>query len=274
MTQVQTTQPRAGEQPVRYTLAFDQLGQRDTEIAGGKGANLGELTRAGFSVPPGFVLTAKAYLEAMENANLRARLAEVAATIEPDDPEKLRSVSDELRRAVREAELPPRIRSALLSAYRALGKDVLVAVRSSATAEDTAGTSFAGMNETYTNVRGEEQLIEKVRACWASLWGQRVISYRAAQNLRLEPAIAVVVQRMVNSECSGVMFTADPSTSDRSRVVIEAAFGLGEVVVSGQVEPDTYVLAKQGPSVLESRIGLKSHKLVRGPEGDLRVDLS
>ncbi len=273
MTQVQATLTPTGEQPVRYTRTFEQLGQHDTEVAGGKGANLGELTRAGFSVPPGFVLTAQAYLDAMEGANLRARLAEVAAKIRPDAPEELRRVSDELRRAVGEVELPPPIQDALLSAYRALGKDVLVAVRSSATAEDTAGTSFAGMNETFTNVCGDEQLVQKVRACWASLWGQRVISYRAAQNLRLEPAIAVVVQKMVNSERSGVMFTADPSTSDRNRVVIEAAFGLGEVVVSGQVEPDTYVLSKQGPSVLESRIGQKTHKLVRGAQGDQRVAL-
>jgi pyruvate,water dikinase len=130
------------------------------------------------------------------------------------------------------------------------------------------------MNETFTNVEGERDLLDKVLACWMSIWGQRVISYRASQKLSEEPAIAVVVQRMVDSDCSGVIFTADPSTSDRSRVVIEAAFGLGEVVVSGQVEPDTYVVAKDGPRILEVRTGVKTHKLVRAPGGNERVELS
>src|SRR5690606_1875370 len=126
-------------------------------------------------------------------------------------------------------------RDAILAAYHRLGEDVPVAVRSSATAEDTAGTSFAGMHETFANVVGDDAVLARVVDCWASLYGQRVIAYRASQGLDEEPAIAVVVQQLVESERAGVLFTADPSTGDTTRVVIEAAFGLGEVVVSGQV---------------------------------------
>ena len=149
-----------------------------------------------------------------------------------------------------------------------------VAVRSSATAEDSATTSFAGMNETFTNVEGETLLLERVVDCWASLFGARVLAYRSTQGVTAEPAIAVVVQRMVDSDRSGVMFTVDPATGDASHVVIEAAFGLGEVVVGGQVEPDTYVVAKDGPRVLDARVGAKEFKIVRGPDGrDRRVEL-
>jgi pyruvate,water dikinase len=148
-----------------------------------------------------------------------------------------------------------------------------VAVRSSATAEDTAATSFAGMNETFTNVRGDDELVERVVDCWASLFGARVCSYRATRHVTDEPAIAVVVQRMVDADRSGVMFTADPATGDDTRMVIEAAFGLGEVVVGGQVEPDTYVVAKAGPRLVETRVGRKAFRVVRGPDGhDQRVD--
>ena len=134
-----------------------------------------------------------------------------------------------------------------------------VAVRSSATAEDTAGTSFAGMHDTFANVVGDAAVIERLVDCWASLYGERVISYRASQGLTAEPAIAVVIQQLVDADRAGVMFTADPSTGDRSRIVIEAAFGLGEVVVAGEVEPDTYILSKDGPRLLQVRIGRKTH---------------
>jgi pyruvate,water dikinase len=150
-----------------------------------------------------------------------------------------------------------------------------VAVRSSATSEDTAAASFAGMNETFTNVTGVSEVLDRLVDCWASLYGQRVLSYRGSRGFTEEPAIAVVIQQMVDSERSGVMFTADPSTGDRGRIVIEGAFGLGEVVVGGQVEPDTYVVAKDGPRVVSVRVGHQSHKVIRGADGrDLRVDLS
>jgi pyruvate,water dikinase len=253
---------------------FSALGLSDLESAGGKGANLGELTRAGFCVPEGFVITADAYLTALDIAGSRQRALTLFRGIDVDDTDALREGAKSLRAIVQEAGMPVALRELILTRYRALGNDVRVAVRSSATSEDTAGSSFAGMHETYTHVQGEAELLEKVRACWTSVWGERVISYRTSIGLMTEPAIAVVVQRMVNADSAGVMFTADPTTSDRTRAVIEAAFGLGEVVVSGQVEPDTYVVSKEGARLLEARVGHKSHKLVRGKTGTERVALS
>ena len=255
---------------------FDELGLTDTATVGGKGANLGELTRAGLPVPPGFVVTTAAYERAIEAAgvrdDLRTRFAEACNQV--DDPGALTAASDRLQELVRKAGPPPEVADAVLAAYHRLGVDVPVAVRSSATAEDTAGTSFAGMHETFANVVGDVALLERLVDCWTSLYGERVIAYRAGQGLTEEPALAVVVQSMVASERAGVLFTADPSTGDRDRIVIEGAFGLGEVVVSGDVEPDTYVVAKDGPRLLSTRVGHKTHKLLGGPGGSvIRVEL-
>lgn len=254
---------------------FAELHKSDAEIAGGKGANLGELVSGGFRVPEGFVITAEAYQVAMEAAGLRAMLKDASATAqEPGgDPHRIRDASRTLSEQVRSAPVPAEVRAAILDAYRRLGPDVLVAVRSSATAEDAEGVSFAGMNRTFTNVRGEQDLIDRVRDCWASIFGERVIAYRSTQHVSEEPAIAVVVQRMLRPVASGVMFSADPSTGDRRRIVIEAAFGQGEVVVGGRVEPDTYIVDKEGPALREVRVGVKSHKIVAGPGGDEEVEL-
>jgi pyruvate,water dikinase len=257
-------------------VPFASLTLADVARAGGKGANLGELTRAGVPVPGGSVVLADAYLRAMEAAGvrdeLRARFAE--ATAQVDDPAALSAAANGLRDLVRAAGMPAGLRTEILEAYHALGDDVAVAVRSSATGEDTAGTSFAGMHETFANVIGDDAVIESVVACWCSLYGERVIAYRASRGLVDEPAIAVVLQELVPAERSGVMFTADPSTSDATRIVIEAAFGLGEVVVGGQVEPDTYVVAKDGMRLERSRIGAKAFRLEPDPGGRVRrVDL-
>ncbi|MCK9932291.1 phosphoenolpyruvate synthase [Frankia sp. Mgl5] len=252
---------------------FDELSVRDTALAGGKGANLGELVRAGLPVPPGFVITASAYLQTVERAGLRAELAARTAGVDPDDPAACAAVADELAKRVGAVELPDAVRRAVLDAYERLGAE-WVAVRSSATEEDTAGASFAGMNQTFTNTSGGD-LLDRVRDCWASLFGARVLAYRASRRISGEPAIAVVVQQMVDAARSGVIFSADPATGDRSRVVIEAAFGLGEVVVGGQLLPDTYTLSKRGPRLLEVRVGSKSHQIVRGSDGsDRRVELA
>ena len=246
---------------------FADLSHDDVASVGGKGANLGELTRAGFAVPDGFVVTAGAYLLALDEAGARDDLRRQVETADVDDPGSLAAVAAACQDRVRAAGVPDGIRRQVLEAYARLGDEPRVAVRSSATAEDTASTSFAGMNETFTNVSGADELIRRIVDCWASLWSPRVVAYRATQHLADEPAIAVVVQRMVDSHRSGVMFTADPATGDRDRVVIEAAYGLGEVVVGGQVEPDTYVVSKDGPRVLQAHLGLKATKIVLGPDG-------
>ncbi len=256
---------------------FADLSRADLAAAGGKGANLGELVRAGLPVPPGFVITAPGYLQAMDEGGvrdeLRALFAEAAKNA--DAPAALATNAERLRSLVRKAGVPTSLRDAVLDAYHRLGPDVPVAVRSSATGEDTAGTSFAGMHETFANVIGDAAVLERLVDCWASLYGERVISYRATRRVTDEPAIAVIVQQLVNSERAGVMFTVDPSTGSRSTLIIEAAFGLGEVVVGGQVEPDTYMLSEAGPRLLQSRIGRKDHKMVSGAGGTvLRVDLA
>lgn len=254
---------------------FEELTKDDVEVAGGKGANLGELLRAGLPVPPGFVVTAPAYLAAIGEDGVRDQVREALAVLDPDDPAALTGTAESLQELVRKAAMPEGLRRQVLDAYHRLGPDAVVAVRSSATAEDTSGTSFAGMNQTFTNVSGDDAVLDAVVDCWASLFGERVCAYRASQGVTEEPAIAVAVQEMVDSQRSGVMFSVDPSTGNRSRVVIEAALGLGEVVVGGLVEPDTYVLTKEGPRLLHARVGHQAFRIVRGPDGrDRREDLS
>jgi pyruvate,water dikinase len=254
-----------------WVVQLSEIGIDDVTVAGGKGANLGELVRAGLPVPPGFVIPAGAYLAALDAAGVRDRVREASASV---TEATVAASAEELRSLVAKVPVPDELRAALVAAYRGMGDDVAVAVRSSATAEDSKDTSFAGMNATFTNVRGEDELMQAVLDCWLSMFGDRVVSYRCTQGIDLEPALAVVVQQMVDADRSGVMFTADPSTGDLSRIVIEGAFGLGEVVVGGEVEPDTYVVDREGPRLLSVRVGRKAFEIVRGADGhDLRVDL-
>ncbi|WP_253841881.1 phosphoenolpyruvate synthase [Actinokineospora globicatena] len=254
----------AGAATGEFVVDLAQVRAPDAALVGGKGANLGELIAAGFPVPEGFVVTAHAYLHSMGLAGVRAALLAAG----PQD-------ARQSQERVREAGIAAEVAVAVRAAYRALGPGAVVAVRSSATAEDSADLSFAGMNDTFTNVEGEEDLLAAVTACWASLFGERSLAYRRERAVPGEPAIAVVVQRMVPAQRSGVMFTADPVTGDTDRIVVEAAFGLGEVVVGGVVEPDTYVLAKRDLRVLSSRVGHQREMVVRGPAGgDARVALT
>ncbi|NVB78350.1 MAG: phosphoenolpyruvate synthase [Kofleriaceae bacterium] len=256
-------------------LWFDSLSKASTPVAGGKGANLGELTRAGLPVPPGFVITAPAFLEALDAAGIRHQLGELFARANPDDTADLAATSKRMQDLVRTMAVPDGLRTSIDEAYAKLGVDQAVAVRSSATSEDTASTSFAGMHETFTHVVGTDSLLDRVKACWASAYGERVIAYRKMRQMTEEPTLAVVVQKMVSSTRSGVMFTADPASGDTSRIVIEAAFGLGEVVVGGKVEPDTYTLDKAGPRLHDVHVGHKAFAIVRGPDGlERRVDLA
>lgn len=258
-----------------WTVTFAVVGRADVGLVGGKGANLGEMTRAGLPVPPGFVVTSAAFLAALDAAGVRRRLQDAFAAVDSGDVGALAAASAETRQIVATMPVPPDIRTAILRAYDALGPGAVVAVRSSATSEDTSTTSFAGMHETFTNVVGGEALLARVQDCWASAYGQRVIAYRKAQGLAEEPTIAVVVQQMVNAARSGVIFTADPATRDTSLIVIEGAQGLGEVVVGGQVEVDTYTLTKAGPRLKSVRVGRQAFKIVRNPQGhEQKVALS
>ncbi|MGA2837080.1 MAG: phosphoenolpyruvate synthase [Acidimicrobiales bacterium] len=246
---------------------FEDVGLGDVASVGGKGANLGELTRGGLPVPRGFIVTGEAYLDAIDRSGSRAKLREVIAGLDAGDTDGLARAADLANGLIEATPVPPDLAHEVLDAYHQLGTGSRVAVRSSGTGEDTAGTSFAGMNATFTNVAGDDDLLRRIVDCWASLYGQRVIAYRSIEGVTDEPTLAVVVQEMVASERSGVMFTADPSTGDSGRIVIEAAFGQGEVVVSGLVEPDTYVVAKEGLKLLSVRVGHKTTKIVRGADG-------
>ena len=255
-------------------VGFGALRRADAAIAGGKGANLGELTVAGFPVPPGFVVTAGAYLAALDQAGIRESIRNRVATIDPAAPTDVERIATELGNLVRAVVIPGDLVDAVRHAYSALDSasgPAPVAVRSSATSEDAAGASFAGMNSTFTNVIGEHDLLERIRDCWASLFRARSLTYRLAQRISDEPAIAVVVQVMVASQQAGVMFTVDPADGDRTHLVIEAARGQGEVIVSGAVEPDTYVVDRVGQRIVRAHIGRQSHKIVRGDNGDEKV---
>jgi len=256
-------------------LHLHEVDLDDVGRVGGKGANLGELMHAGLQVPRGFVVTADAYLSTMEAGGVRDELRDLATAPPDAGPTWCATSSATARALIRTVPVPSELRAEVVRAFRQLGPDVRVAVRSSSVAEDAAGASHAGMNATFTNVGAEEELIDRIRDCWASLYGERAISYRTAQATTDEPAIAVIVQQMVDAESAGVMFTVDPSTGDRDRIVIEAARGLGEVVVSGAVEPDRYLVRKDGPRLVEVRLGHQDHMIVRGRDGhDQRVDFA
>jgi pyruvate,water dikinase len=237
-------------------LAFGELRRGDVARAGGKGANLGELTAAGLPVPPGFVVSASAYAAFCDGSGLRSRIADRLAGVDVEDTEELARASEAVRSTIESEPLPEWLEDAICEAYRGLsegGGYPAVAVRSSATAEDTASASFAGMNETVLNVRGSIVLLDAVRRCWSSLFGARTIYYRAQKGFpQAEMDIAVVVQRQVEASRAGVMFTIDPATGATDRLVIEGAFGLGESVVSGSVSPDRYLVAKD-PLAIERR---------------------
>jgi len=243
---------------MRAVVGLDELGRDDLEIAGGKGANLGELIRAGLPVPDGFVVTTDAYERAADAVGL-------AALVEDAEPA-------ELRRVVASAPMPEDLRDGIATAYRALGDDVPVAVRSSATAEDLPGAAFAGQQDTYLNIVGADAVIDAVRDCWASLWTDRAVSYR--QERHVDPhtvRIAVVVQVLVDAELAGVMFSADPVSGRRDRIVVDGAAGLGEAVVSGLVTPDHYLLDDDGEQ-LEYRPGRAEVVIRRGTDGGVREE--
>ncbi|MBI5340993.1 MAG: phosphoenolpyruvate synthase [Mycolicibacterium rufum] len=260
-----------------YVRDISTLTIADAEEAGGKGANMGEMVAAELPVPPGFVLLRDCYRESMRSGGVDAELNALhrEALQAASDTVALTERCERMQGLVHKAGVSDSVRRRILDAYNALGPTSVVAVRSSATGEDGADASFAGMNATLTNITGEDGLIDAVVRCWMSLFSPRVITYRASRGFTADPAMAVVVQLMVDSEKAGVAFTADPSNGAQDRVVIEGAFGLGEVVVSGEVEPDTYLVAKDTLAPLDVRLGHKAFKIIRGADGhDTTVDLS
>jgi rifampicin phosphotransferase len=224
-------------------------------LAGGKGANLGKLLQAGFDVPPGFIITTAAYDLFLQKNGLQTRLADMLASLVLDNPDSVAKVSQQIRDVLQQSAIPGQIKDEFLTAYRQLDGGA-VAVRSSATAEDLPEAAFAGQQETFPNVIGEQPLIDAVRACWMSLWSERAILYRAHQNVdQTTVKLAVVVQRMVPADIAGVMFTANPVSGARDELIIDANPGLGEAVVGGLVTPDHFIVNKRWLRIKEQQFG-------------------
>ena len=248
---------------------FDEVCKRDIATVGGKGANLGELINANIPVPPGFIVTAGAYSDFLQNSNIVNKILELLRPLDPGNFNQLQEVAAKVQQVVLNVPMPMELAREIQSAYLKMGGGP-VAVRSSATAEDLPEASFAGQQSTFLNVVGEREVVAAVQECWASLFEARAISYRQQQGLdHLKVNIAVPVQKMVQSEAAGVMFTVHPLTNDTGQIVIEAIYGLGELIVSGEVTPDTYIIDKEGLVICDKTISSQGFMLVKNPgQGD------
>src|SRR5215469_391671 len=249
-----------------YTLSFGEVdGTRLPEV-GGKGANLGELTRAGFPVPPGFCVTTEAYRDFVRTSGELDAFLDSLDRVTHEDLDKIGTIGARIREHLEALAIPADVRSAVLAAWRELGTEHAYAVRSSATAEDLPSASFAGQQDTFPNVRGEEPLLLAIRRCWASLFTDRAIAYRAKHGFRHRAVfLAVVVQRMVVPDVSGIMFTADPITGRRKTVCIDASFGLGEALVAGLVTADLYQV--RAGAIVTKRVSRKAIAIRPLPDG-------
>jgi pyruvate,water dikinase len=242
---------------------FKEVTKKDIPLVGGKGANLGEMTNADIPVPPGFIVTANAYFDFIEKAGLNNRIKSLLEPIDVHDSKQLQETALKVQKLITDAKMPAETAQAIEEAYAKLGRG-LVAVRSSATAEDLPEASFAGQQATFLNVQGDKEVVAAVQACWASLFEARAIFYRQEQGFEhFKVGIAVPVQRMVQSESSGVMFTIEPTTSNRDKITIEAVLGLGEMIVSGDVTPDHFVVDKASMKIIEKQIKKQEWKLIR-----------
>lgn len=264
-------------------LWFEEVGKDDGALVGGKGANLGELTKAGLPVPHGYIITAQAYFDYLKATGLDKTISAVIEGFDKENSKDLQARAEKAKALMLATPLPEDLKAEILENFKKLAEQtktpaekLYLAVRSSATAEDLAGASFAGQQATYLNVLGEDALLEAVLKCWASLFEARAIYYREEQGFgQLDVGIAVPVQQMVDSQAAGVMFTIDPTNNDLDHISIEAAYGLGEVVVLGAVTPDRYLVDKKTMQITAKDIFKQTWMLTResgsGDTGDLSV---
>ena len=251
---------------------FIDLKKEDILIAGGKGANLGEMTAANINVPRGFVLTADSYRDYLRDNKIEP-IIKKSIEDAANDENKLLEATASFRQLIKNGEFSEEVRKEIENKYSMLGENVRVAVRSSATAEDLPDASFAGQQETYLNVRGIDDLLVQIRNCYASLWGKRAVSYRLHQGYdQMAVSIAVVIQEMVESQKAGVLFTVNPVSKKDTEMQINASYGLGESVVSGRVTPDTYIVDKSG-EILDISIGSKARQIVYGEKDTIEVQV-
>jgi pyruvate,water dikinase len=251
---------------MKLTLNFTELGRNDAMIAGGKGASLGEMTQAGIPVPPGFVVLSTTFDEFIKEADLVQEIDAVIDSVNHKDINSVEVASEKIQALIKNAEMPERIASEIKAKFKDLDTE-FVAVRSSATAEDGADNAWAGQLDSFLNTK-EANLLEKVQHCWASLFTPRAIFYRFEKGLHTTKiSVAVVVQKMVNSEVSGIAFSVHPVTEDRNQMIIEAGFGLGEAIVSGSVTPDSYVIEKEPRRIIDINVSSQTRALYRVETG-------
>lgn len=245
---------------------FKDIDKHDVPLVGGKSANLGEMIKAGFPVPSGFAITINAYDSFLEENEVSKKIYDILGTTDVNDPSQLENASKRIQRMIETCKIPDDVVQDVIKAYKKLSgpfKKALVAVRSSATAEDSGTTSFAGQQASFLNVYGEANLLMSVKECWASLFTGRSIYYRVENRIKHESVkISVIVQKMVQSEVSGVMFSIDPSTNDKDRIIIESVWGLGEMIVQGAVIPDKYVVQKGTFDILSKEVSDQSIQLI------------
>lgn len=251
----------------RFILDFKDIDKENISEAGGKGANLGEMARVGFPVPPGFVVSAGAYRYFLERNDFQPKIKAFLKTLNPKRPQELQSASEKIRKVFSSGSIPDDLKKEIVGKYEGMGgllKQKLVAVRSSATAEDLPGASFAGQQETFLNVQGDANLLESVKLCWSSLFTPRAIFYREEKGFNhFKVNLAVIVQEMIQSEISGIAFTVDPTTNDKHKMVVEAVWGLGELIVQGSVTPDKYELERHSLEILNIDRQPQTRELVR-----------
>ncbi len=255
---------------IRYILSLSDP-DATLENVGGKGMSLARMLHAGLPVPDGFHVTTQAYRRFVAENGIQVRIRQELEGADPADPATLEAASERIRAAFAAGTTPPEIVAAVAAAYEAL-QNTPVAVRSSATAEDLPGASFAGQQETYLNIRGSDAVLDAVKKCWASLWTARAIAYRLKNNIEQDSvALAVVVQELVLADAAGIMFTANPLNGKRDELAINAAWGLGEAIVSGAVTPDTITISKATGRVLAQETAEKALMTVRTEQGTREV---
>jgi len=251
---------------MEITREFRKLNREDVSLAGGKGASLGEMTQAGIPVPEGFVVLSEAFEQFIKETDLNVEIDAILETIKHEEIHTVENASEKIQSLILSREIPKDIGRKIVQEFEKL-KCEFVAVRSSATSEDSASAAWAGQLDSYLNTT-EKTLLENVKRCWASLFTPRAIFYRFEKGLYgTEISVAVVVQKMVNSEESGIAFSVHPVTQDYNQIIIEAGFGLGEAIVSGQITPDSYVVDKTDWRVIDVNVNEQNKGLFRKSGG-------
>ncbi|MCA9372368.1 phosphoenolpyruvate synthase [Candidatus Woesebacteria bacterium] len=284
----------------KHIVWFEEVDKEDVALVGGKGANLGEMTNAKLPIPYGFIITSNAYFDFIENAKLKDRIRKTLTMINYGNPTELEQASEHIYELITKAPVQKALVNQIVTFYNDLStketkyfkkhnsffreavnrvksvyEDPLVAVRSSATAEDLPDASFAGQQETYLNVKGEHHLLQKVKECWASLFTARAIYYRKEKGFdHFQVGLAAVVQRMIQSQKSGIAFSVDPVTNDKNKIVIEAVYGLGEYIVQGKVTPDHYEVDKRSFVIIKKQTAYQTSKYVHSGVSNREVKLN